>query len=125
MKIITLDEYEFETSSSEEFLVIAIGKSNQYKDVKIFFEDTKRERGFVHESSSFDECIKFKEYPYFSRANYYLDKFTGRSPSPEAAVIELYREWDEQDILIESMGVFREVLLADISVEWLTKRYEY
>ena len=38
MKILSLDPYEFESSSSEEFLVIAIANAKQFPDWDAFFQ---------------------------------------------------------------------------------------
>ncbi|WP_445359820.1 hypothetical protein ACJJIL_12305 [Microbulbifer sp. EKSA005] len=107
MKIVILDEFEFEDTGSEEFLVIALARSNQYSNLMGFFEATAQEEWFDPESK-FDcgNGVEFKEYPYSSTVRRYLKEFIGRAPDSKANVVSLHGEWDEQDLLIEEPGTF-------------------
>jgi hypothetical protein len=107
MKIIVLDQFEFENTGSEEFLVIAIAKSNQYNGLYEFFEATLQEEYFNPESKpDWSNKVSFQEYPYSAAIRAYLMEFTGRVPDSNADVIQLHGEWDEQDLLIEENGIF-------------------
>jgi hypothetical protein len=107
MKIVILDEFEFENTGSEEFLVIALARSNQYSNVREFFEATVQEEWFDPESKpDWENGIKFKEYSYSSTVRRYLEEFIGRAPDSNANVVPLHGEWDEQDLLIEESGTF-------------------
>ena len=107
MKIVILDQCEFENTGSEEFLVIALARSNQYSNLREFFEVTLEEEYFDSETKpDWDNGVKFKEYPFSSTVRRYLEEFIGRSPDSRANVIQLHGEWDEQDLLIEESGTY-------------------
>jgi hypothetical protein len=107
MKILILDQFEFENTGSEEFLVIVLARSNQYSNLMEFFEATAQEEWFDPESEpDWNSVIKFKEYPYSSTVRGYLEEFTSRAPDSKANVVPLHDEWDEQDLLIEESGTF-------------------
>ena len=107
MKIIILDQFEFDTTASEEHLTIAVAKSNQYKGISEFFEATKDEGDFFSvDMNLFKYNIKFRDYPYSATVREYLQKFTRHSPTPDAQVIEIQSEWDDHELVLEENGVY-------------------
>lgn len=107
MKIITLDEYEFENTGSEEFLVIAVAKSNQYANLNAFFEVTAKNEEFeLKTEPDWGNKIPFKNYRHSSITRQYLNRFIGKAPSSFAKVVVIHEEWNMQDILVEESGAF-------------------
>ncbi|QDV49024.1 hypothetical protein [Gimesia fumaroli] len=108
MKIMILDHYEFECISSEQYLVIAIAKSNQFHNLEAFYSATAETDHFVSGQFPFQtEGIAFQDYEYSSSVSYNLEQFLGRGPGAQSRVIEVIdSEWNGQEILIEEKGTF-------------------
>ncbi len=107
MRIILLDQFEFDDTGSEESLMIAIGKSNQHKTLIEFYNSSLCEVEFPQAMINLpEESIEFCDYQYSSAVRLYLDRFTGWTPSSKAAVFQISTDWNYQDILIEEKGTF-------------------
>jgi hypothetical protein len=107
MKIVILDQFEFDDTGSEELLVIAISKSNQYSNLQEFFEETLQVNYFNPEAKpDWNNGVRFKKYQFSSTVRRYLVEFIGHAPDSSANVVQLHSEWDEQDLLIEQSSTF-------------------
>ncbi|KAA0137994.1 hypothetical protein FYZ48_15100 [Gimesia chilikensis] len=107
MKILSLDPYEFESSSSEEFLVIAIANAKQFPDWEAFFQATIESGAFEPRESPFPaQPIAFQDFEYADSVRIYLQRYAGVVPEGTASSIPLACEWYEQEILIEERGTF-------------------
>lgn len=88
--------------------MIAIAKSNQFRNLEAFFNATAETGHFL--SSKFPSLIEssaFQDYEYSSSVRYKLERFLGRGPGAQARVIEvIVSEWNEQEILIEERGTY-------------------
>ncbi|CAH0533701.1 hypothetical protein VST7929_01576 [Vibrio stylophorae] len=104
MQFISVDEYEFDSPSSEETLLLAIATDQQFDDWNEFLEATL-ELGF--DSQALPEWEALRPLMSLKEADQVMDYVSRFSPvilSEQAQVVVLFDEWQEQDFFIEEDG---------------------
>ena len=107
MRLFSADSEEFESPSSEEFVVIAVGNSRYYKNFNSFYRKTKDRHEFKEFDIGYNEnFVDLKEYTGFSSMRSYIAKFSGISVRLSSKAIVLSHEWDVHNILIHQYSEY-------------------
>ncbi|MCP3923781.1 MAG: hypothetical protein GY714_14460 [Desulfobacterales bacterium] len=108
MKILILDPYEFDSTSSEESLIIAIADDEQFSNYTGFYKATSESE---EDYFPYSQIISNQLPVEFDDKNHglilsYLKKYINYEPSKNAIYRFFVDEWNESDILIEDEGIY-------------------